>query len=67
MNRAVKIIFNVICVLVVLMGITWVLQGIGVMPGSSMTGQRQWAVNGAVAVVVGLVLLWLFNRRPARL
>ena len=63
MTRVVKIIFNIVAVLVVLMGITWVLQGVGIMPGSFMTGQRQWAVNGAVAIVIGLVLLWFSNRR----
>jgi hypothetical protein len=67
MNRIVKIIFNVVAVLVVLMGVTWFLQGINVLPGSFMTGQRQWAINGVIAVVVGLALLWLFNRRRAQL
>jgi hypothetical protein len=67
MNRVVKIVFNIIAVLVVLMGITWFLQGINILPGSFMTGQKQWAINGGVTVVIGLVLLWIFNRRPARL
>jgi len=44
-------------VLLVLMGGVWILQGINVLPGSFMTGQTKWAVYGAAAVVVGIVLL----------
>lgn len=58
-----KIVLNVVGVLMVLMGITWFLQGIGILPGSFMTGQTRWAVYGAIAVVVGLITLTRANRR----
>ena len=47
----------VLGVLFVLIGCVWILQGINVLPGSFMTGQMQWAVYGAVAVVVGALLV----------
>ena len=46
-------------------GGVWFLQGIGVLPGSFMTGQTKWAVIGAVAFVAGLVLLIASRRRRA--
>jgi uncharacterized membrane protein HdeD (DUF308 family) len=48
---------KVLGVLLVCIGVVWILQGINVLPGSFMTGQRQWAVYGAIAAVVGIVLL----------
>jgi hypothetical protein len=35
------------------MGGVWLLQGIGILPGSFMTGQPFWAVMGAIFVAVG--------------
>ena len=58
-----KIVLNVIGVLLVLPGIVWFLQGIGVLPGSMMTGQIQWAINGGILIVIGAGLLWFANRR----
>ena len=58
-----KIILRVIGVLLTLFGVIWILQGIGVLPGSFMTGQLQWAVYGAIAVAVGLSLLVLTRGR----
>ena len=61
-----KIVFNVAGVLAMLMGTVWFLQGINVLPGSFMTGQIRWAVYGAIAVVLGMLLLVRANR-PSRL
>jgi uncharacterized membrane protein len=58
-----RVVANVLGVLLTLIGIGWFLQGIGVMPGSFMTGQTRWAVYGAIAVVVGLGLLVKFRIR----
>ena len=58
-----KIVLNVIGVLLVLPGIVWFLQGIGVLPGSMMTGQIQWAVYGGILIVIGAGLLGWANRR----
>ncbi len=41
----------------ILMGGVWLLQGIGILPGSFMTGQTFWAVMGAVLLAVGGLLV----------
>lgn len=48
----------VLCVV----GVVWIGQGIGVIHGSFMTGEAQWAIFGGVALVVGLALLSLARR-----
>jgi len=58
-----KIVLSVIGVLLILPGIIFFLQGINVLPGSFMTGQTQWAINGGILIVVGAGLLWFANRR----
>ncbi len=56
-------------ILVILVGLLFTLQGVGLLPGSAMLGQRQWAVVGIVLIAAGLVLGWLGVRprhpRPA--
>jgi len=59
-----RIALNVLGALLVLSGALWFLQGIGVLPGSFMTGQTQWAVYGGISAVVGVGLLILARRRP---
>ena len=61
-----KIVFNVLGVLMVVMGAIWFLQGINILPGSFMTGQIRWAVYGACMVVAGLIVLARANRRLVR-
>jgi hypothetical protein len=58
-----RIVLSILGVLCLLVGGVWVLQGVNVLPGSFMTGQRKWAVNGAVLICVGLGLLIVVNRR----
>jgi len=41
----------------------WFLQGVNLLPGSFMTGQTRWAVNGAIAMAVGVIVLIVTNRR----
>ena len=52
-----RMLMTIVGVLLVPMGGVWILQGINVLPGSFMTGQTKWTVYGAVALVVGIVLL----------
>jgi hypothetical protein len=59
----VRIALNVAAVLLVVTGTTWVLQGVGVLPGSFMSGQAQWAIYGGGAVIVGAGLAVAANRR----
>jgi hypothetical protein len=60
-----RIITNVLAGLLVCFGIIWFLQGINVLPGSFMTGQIKWAIYGAVAALVGVLVL-LMNWRRAK-
>ena len=56
-----KTLFYVIGGLLILGGTVWFLQGINILPGSFMTGDPQWAINGAISIVVGIGLI-LFGR-----
>ena len=57
-----KTTLNVLGVLLALIGFVWFLQGIGVLPGSFMSGEPKWAVYGGIAVIVGVGLLSLARR-----
>jgi hypothetical protein len=46
-----------VAVVLELVGWVFILQGIGVLPGSFMTGQPVWTVIGAVLVTVASALL----------
>ena len=61
-----QIAARVLGVLLMITGVVWILQGINVLPGSFMTGQMQWAVYGAIAVIVGTVLVIASRRMSAR-
>jgi hypothetical protein len=63
MNTVLRIIVSIVGVLVTLMGLGWFLQGINILPGSFMTGQTQWAIYGAIAMIIGVLLLVFANRR----
>jgi hypothetical protein len=40
-------------VLIALVGLVFFLQGIGILLGSTMTGQAQWALIGLVLMIIG--------------
>ncbi|QIN83382.1 hypothetical protein GBA63_12595 [Rubrobacter tropicus] len=52
--------------LMALVGGVWLLQGIGVLPGSFMTGQAFWAALGAVLLAVGVILVFAALRTGGR-
>jgi hypothetical protein len=52
-----KLTLNILGVILILLGTVWFFQGINVLPGSFMTGQMQWAIYGALAVVIGVRML----------
>ena len=58
-----KLLWNTVGIISILTGGTFFLQGINVLPGSYMTGDPQWAINGAVMIVIALGLLFWANRR----
>lgn len=62
-----RITLNIVGSLLVLLGATWFLQGVNVLPGSFMTGQIRWAVYGGITIAAGIALLLTANRsRKAR-
>jgi len=51
--------------LLIAFGALWALQGLGIIawpPQSAMLAQREWALYGAIAATIGLVILWLASR-----
>ncbi|MFF2388282.1 hypothetical protein [Agromyces sp. NPDC058104] len=51
-------------ILLMLAGIVWTLQGLGILPGSVMSGVTFWAIVGPIVAVVGVGLLsWGVARR----
>ena len=53
----------VISVLVFLVGLGWFLQGINVLPGSFMSGNPQWVINGAITMMIGGGLFWFARHK----
>jgi len=58
-----KIVLFIISLMIFLAGLTFFLQGINILPGSYMTGDPQWAINGAIMMVVSGGLVWFGRRR----
>lgn len=58
-----KVALFVIAILLFLPGLTFFLQGINVLPGSYMTGDPQWAINGGVMMAIALGLVLFASRR----
>ena len=54
----------VVGALALLVGLLWMGQGLGYVPGSFMTGAMRWFWIGLVVLVVGLVLVVAGLRRP---
>ena len=59
MNRP-RLIFGLLLLVV---GLVWILQGLGLLPGSFMTGRLEWTYYGAIAALAGGVLLVSARRR----
>ncbi|MGZ9165884.1 MAG: hypothetical protein ACXW4U_11980 [Anaerolineales bacterium] len=50
---------NIFAVMLILAGGVFFLQGINILPGSFMSGEPQWAINGGILIVVGIgLMLW---------
>ncbi len=56
-------LLNTLAILLFLAGGIFFLQGINVLPGSFMTGDPQWAINGLAMIALGLCMLGWANRR----
>lgn len=58
-----RIVLNVVGVILLFFGGVWFLQGINVIHQGFMAGQTKWEINGAIAFVVGILLLIAANRK----
>jgi len=58
-----KLFLTIVGIVLILTGGLWFLQGIGVLPGSYMSGQSQWAAYGGLALLLGIGLVVFANRR----
>jgi len=63
MNSIIRTVLKVIAVLLFVSGGVWFLQGINILPGSFMTGDPQWAINGGVMMIAAAGLFWFANRK----
>ena len=52
-----RIILKIVGFVLVAFGCIWFLQGIGVLPGSFMSGQIRWAAYGGIATAAGISIL----------
>lgn len=56
-------IWLVIGALLLIAGVIWTLQGVGVIGGSFMSGSLTWAIIGPIVALVGLALVAVSLRR----
>jgi hypothetical protein len=62
-----RALFVVLGVVLVLTGVLWMLQGLGYVGGSVMTGSTFWAVVGPLVALLGLFLAVVGGRgQPPR-
>ena len=54
-----RLAIRTVAILALLAGVVFFFQGIGVIPGSFMTGRSEWAVIGAALVAAAGALYWL--------
>ena len=55
---------RVLGTVLLLVGLLWVFQGLGIVGGSFMTGQSQWLYIGLATAVAGVALFAWAARRP---
>ena len=60
-----RVIARVIWTLLLLMGLVFLGQGVGLIPGSYMTGRIEWAVIGSLLAGTAVLLLWFSSRARA--
>ena len=54
-----RLAVRIVALLALLAGVVFFFQGIGVIPGSFMTGRSEWAIIGAALATGAAALLWL--------
>jgi len=62
-SRILRTVLIVVGVIAVVVGVVFIGQGLNLIPGSFMTGDRTWVGVGLVVGVVGIVLIAAGLRR----
>ena len=62
--KTVRIVIASIAVLAALSGLVWLLQGLGFLPGSFMSGQLRWALYGALLLAASAAAIFWATRQP---
>jgi len=60
-----KIVMLIVADVLIVIGVVWALQGLGVMGGSAMSGNSMWAIIGPIVVVIGIGVGLVALRRGA--
>jgi uncharacterized Tic20 family protein len=58
-----RIVLIIVGVIAVIVGVVFAGQGLNLIQGSSMTGDRTWLYIGAIIAIIGVVLVVLGLRR----
>lgn len=58
-----RLIGMIVGALLALVGIVWTLQGLGIIGGSFMSGNRMYVIIGPIVVIIGLLALAFGARR----
>ena len=56
-SRTPRIVLGAFGALISLIGLIWMLQGLSVIPGSSMTGNKTWLYIGLLCLAAGIAAL----------
>ena len=63
-SRLPRVVLIILGVIAIGVGAVWIGQGLGLIPGSVMSGERLWFNIGLIVGLVGVVVLALGLRRP---
>ena len=61
-----RLVIRIVALLAGFAGLVFFFQGIGVIPGSFMTGRSEWAVIGAALGAAAVTILWLAGMSGTR-
>jgi uncharacterized membrane protein len=63
--KAQRVILLIGGLVLLMVGVLWTLQGLGMVGGSVMSGATLWAIVGPVVALVGAYLMWRARRRTS--
>ena len=64
-SRPGRIVLITVGVVALIVGGVFAGQGLNLIPGSFMTGNRMWLTVGLIVAIVGIILIVLGIRRPS--